>query len=93
MRCLVELHFPNFFGQCLNARIFVKRRFLLYLIYILFFVLFPFHLKTSTVQNFKPAPTSRCQSTMATADADWARPMGVTMLSSSSEILDTLENC
>ena len=30
MRCLVELHFPNFFGQCLNDRTFVKRRFRLY---------------------------------------------------------------
>ena len=31
MRCFVELHVPNVFGQCLNDRIFVKRRFLLYL--------------------------------------------------------------
>ena len=26
MICLVDLHFPNFFGQCLNDRTFVKRR-------------------------------------------------------------------
>ena len=30
IRCLVELHLPNFFGQCLNDRTFVKRRFRLY---------------------------------------------------------------
>ena len=39
MRCLVELHFPNFFGQCLNARIFVKRRFLLYLCFTIFVII------------------------------------------------------
>ncbi len=31
MRRLVELHFPNFFGQYLNERTFVKRRRRLYL--------------------------------------------------------------
>ena len=49
MRCLVELHFPNFFGQCLNARIFVKRRFLLYLCFTIFVIIWIVYLMKSVL--------------------------------------------
>ena len=49
IRCLVELHLPNFFGQCLNARTFVKRRFLLYLCFIILVIIWTVNLMKSVL--------------------------------------------
>ena len=49
IRCLVELHLPNFFGQCLNARTFVKRRFLLYLCFIILVIIWTVYLMKSVL--------------------------------------------
>ena len=49
MRCFVELHVPNVFGQCLNDRIFVKRRFLLYLCFTILVIIWIVYLMKSVL--------------------------------------------
>ena len=49
MRCFVELHVPNVFGQCLNDRIFVKRRFRLYLCFIILVIIWTVYLMKSVL--------------------------------------------
>ena len=49
MRCFVELHVPNVFGQCLNDRIFVKRRFRLYLCFIILVIIWTVYVMKSVL--------------------------------------------
>ena len=48
LRRLVELHFPNFFGQCLNERTFIKRRRRLYLNFAILVITWIVYLTLST---------------------------------------------
>ena len=90
--CLVELHFPNFFGQCLNDRTFVKRRCRLYLCFTILVIIWIVYLMKSVLvstrrENLTISPVTTPYLDRILSFESWFGKLGLFLIASLCVVL------